>query len=235
MDADGSHVVRLVAAADVGLTLMGSLAWSPDGGRIAFTAFQRSATGMVRNWEIWVVNADGTRAHPLRKTPQLWEFDVDWSPAGDRIAFTDLRRGSIWGRLRVMSTDGKILHSIDPGSAHNTAMPDWAPDGRTLAFVKWPNRMNDGGIFRDAEIWVTTSSGSTRQLTRNTVSDTSSAWSPDGSKIAFVRGSDDIVLAPEKRSAAEIYVMNADGSGVTRLTHNKVGEGSPVWQPIPTS
>ena len=30
-----------------------------------------------------------------------------------------------------------------------------------------------------------------------------------------------------------IYVMNADGTGVTRLTHNGVAEASPAWQPIP--
>lgn len=235
MNADGSHVVRLVAGADIAATLMGPLAWSPDGDRIAFTAFQRSATGVARNWEIWVVNADGTNAHPLRRTPHLWEFDVDWNPAGDRIAFTDLHGGSMWSPFRVMTTKGKTLRSVDPGSAHNTAMPDWTPDGRRLAFIKWPNRTNDGGIFRKAEIWITTSSGSTRQLTRNTVSDSSPAWSPDGSKIAFLRGSDDILLWPKKHSPSEVYLMNADGTHVTRLTHNTVGEGSPAWQPVSTS
>ncbi len=63
------------------------------------------------------------------------------------------------------------------------------------------------------------------------MSDSSPAWSPDGGKIVFLRGRGNFLLSPGERSAAEIYVMNADGSGVTRLTHDRFGEGSPAWQP----
>ena len=240
MEADGTGLVRLVAGADFRAVIMGSLTWLPDGRRVAFTAFQRSATGTPRNWDIWVVKADGTSAHPLRRTPHLWEFDVDSAPAGDRIAFTDLRGGSMWSPLRVMITNGKTLRSVNPGSAYQTAMPDWAPDGRRLAYIKWPYDVQpdvDGvDSFYETEIWVSTPRGKARQLTRNTLTDSSPAWSPDGGKIAFVRGRIDVlVFMPERSSAAEIYLMNADGTGVTRLTHNKVGEGSPAWQPRPAS
>ena len=236
MNADGSRLVRVVAGADISTTIFGSLTWSPDGRRIAFTGFQRKTDGTPRNWEIWVVDADGTHPHRLRRTPHLWELDVDWSPAGNRIAFTDLRGGGMWGPLRVMTTNGRILHSTDPGPAHNTAMPDWAPDGRRLAYVKWPNHSNNGAVFDESEIWVTTPDGKALQLTRNTVSDTSPAWSPDGSRIAFLRGrGSTLFVAPPKRSPAELYVMNADGTDVTRLTHNQIGEGSPAWQPDPSS
>lgn len=233
MNADGSRLVRLVAGADLAATIMGPLTWAPDGRRIAFTAFERSPRGEPRNWEIWVVNIDGTNAQPLRKTPHLWEFDVDWSPVGDRIAFTGLDGGSMWSPLHVMTTSGTLVRSIDPGSAYNTAMPDWAPDGRRLAYMRWPN-VTDVSAFGEAEIWATTPSGRARQLTRNAVSDSSPAWSPDGQKIAFIRGGDDL-LWPRKDSPADVYLMNADGTGVTRLTHDQVGEGSPAWQPRPAS
>jgi TolB protein len=50
------------------------------------------------------------------------------------------------------------------------------------------------------------------------------AWSPDGSRIAFksIRGGP---------GNAEIYVMNADGSGVTRLTNNGYSDYDPAWPP----
>ena len=50
-------------------------------------------------------------------------------------------------------------------------------------------------------------------LTRTQVDwkDGSPAWSPDGARIAFYS---------ERDGNAEIYVMNADGSGVTRLTNS---------------
>jgi len=47
-------------------------------------------------------------------------------------------------------------------------------------------------------------------------------WSPDGSKIAFMSTRD---------GNAEIYVMNANGSGVTRLTNDPGNDEYPSWSP----
>lgn len=52
--------------------------------------------------------------------------------------------------------------------------------------------------------------------------DGSPAWSPDGTRIAFYS---------ERDGNAEIYVMNADGTGVTRLTRTSADEGYPAWSP----
>jgi Tol biopolymer transport system component len=57
------------------------------------------------------------------------------------------------------------------------------------------------------------------RLTTNDVpQDVYPAWSPDGRKIAW-------------SSAGEIWVMNADGSGKTRLTNNSVADWQPAWSP----
>jgi Tol biopolymer transport system component len=52
--------------------------------------------------------------------------------------------------------------------------------------------------------------------------DGSPAWSPDGKRLAFYS---------ERDGNSEIYVMNADGSGVTRLTNTEADEGYPAWSP----
>ena len=52
--------------------------------------------------------------------------------------------------------------------------------------------------------------------------DGSPAWSRDGKRIAFYS---------ERDGNAEIYVMNADGTGVTRLTNTRADEGYPAWSP----
>ena len=52
--------------------------------------------------------------------------------------------------------------------------------------------------------------------------DGSPAWSPDGTRIAFYS---------ERDGSGDIYVMHADGSGVTRLTDTKADEGYPAWSP----
>jgi TolB protein len=52
--------------------------------------------------------------------------------------------------------------------------------------------------------------------------DGSPSWSPDGRRIAFYS---------ERDGNAEIYVMNADGTGVARLTDSAADEGYPAWSP----
>ena len=67
------------------------------------------------------------------------------------------------------------------------------------------------------EICVMDADGSNQiNLTQNPADDTSPAWSPDGKKIAFL-------------SNGHIYIMNADGRSVIRLTEE--GGRDPVWSP----
>ena len=68
------------------------------------------------------------------------------------------------------------------------------------------------------------SDGGAARLTDHPAYDGQPSWSPDGSRIAF---------ASNREGNREIYVMNADGSGVTRLTdHPQMGEAwGPSWSP----
>jgi len=64
--------------------------------------------------------------------------------------------------------------------------------------------------------------GGTINLTRNVAEDNMPAWSPDGTKIAFISNRD---------GAEEIYVMSAKGGNVTRLTHTAAVEYTATWSP----
>jgi len=59
-------------------------------------------------------------------------------------------------------------------------------------------------------------------VTNNPAYDESPAWSPDGNRLAFMSIRD---------GNAEIYVMNADGSGQTNLTNNSGGDRAVAWSP----
>src|SRR5213078_3291374 len=63
------------------------------------------------------------------------------------------------------------------------------------------------------------------RLTNNPLADGFPAWSPNGAKIAFVRGN------LSNATTFEIYVMNADGSNQTRLTNDSIIDGVPMWSP----
>jgi Tol biopolymer transport system component len=63
-----------------------------------------------------------------------------------------------------------------------------------------------------------------RQLTSDSLNDASARWSPDGSKIVFLR------LYSGIRDSANVAVMNADGSNIVRLTFDS-GDANPSWSP----
>ena len=102
-------------------------------------------------------------------------------------------------------------------------------DQPRILFVHNP----EGDAFEadEMEIYVMNADGTgVVRLTDNSVYDWPTAWSPDGTRILFVRdpdggghgfGNDDL----------EIYVMNADGTGVVRLTDNSVGDWPAAWSP----
>jgi Tol biopolymer transport system component len=112
--------------------------------------------------------------------------------------------------------------------------PDWAPNGRTIAFTR--SRQAPNAPEAKTEIDVMNANGSSQtRLTRTAFSDHSPAWSPDGKKIAFVR--DHVIRS---NGYGEIYVMNANGSGQTRLTQvvengcigsTTLAAWQPVWSP----
>lgn len=72
-----------------------------------------------------------------------------------------------------------------------------------------------GGV-REAKGYTVT------QLTFEPSNESKPAWSPDGSKIAFVSDRD---------GNYEIYVMDANGSNQERLTYNIYSDGTPAWSP----
>ena len=68
---------------------------------------------------------------------------------------------------------------------------------------------------------VSVVAGATR-LTTPSAANMSAAWSPDGSKIAFTSWRD---------GYPEIYVVNANGTGLMRLTNHATGSGNAAWSP----
>ena len=75
--------------------------------------------------------------------------------------------------------------------------------------------MNDDGTHR-------------RRITRNTTTkDQHPRWSPDGTKIAFIRYMDKDRI----QTTAELFIINADGTNPQRLTHNNSHDLDPSWSP----
>ena len=123
-----------------------------------------------------------------------------------------------------MYIDGTGVTRLTNDAAED-ARPAWSPDGARIAFE------SDRDGQYDIYVMNADGSGLTR-LTDDPANDVYPAWSPDGMRIAFASGRDE----PDPYNCQpacnfEIYVMNADGSGVKRLTVNPAEDFSPAWSP----
>ena len=211
MNADGSDLTRLtdVSAWD------SYPRWSPDGRSIAFQSYGDG------NWEIYVVNADGTGRTRLTDNPAS-DDSPSWSPSGRNIAFNSDRDGS--RDIYVMSADGSDLTRLTDNPAADL-YPSWSPNGRSIAFT---SGRDEHGFHN---IYVMNADGSEQmRLTDTATWDWAPRWSPDGRSLAFVSDRDD----PDPNDDVHtwsIYVMNADGSGQTRLTDGSASDSGPDWSP----
>ena len=215
MDADSSSPRNLTQnpAKDV------QPAWSPDGRRIAFVSRRDG------NSEVYVMNADGSGKRNLTRDRASDDFPT-WSPDGRRIAFLrgrlhgnpvpgrDVRRWYLY-HLYVVNADGSGLRRLSLRVPEGTPQTQdlfvvsdgqvvWSPDGRTIYFGRYLVRTDGSGARRLPYIPLT------------------AVWSPDGRRIAFAGKPHWCVTGPRPcySSHSDIYVMNADGSGTRKLTHN---------------
>jgi Tol biopolymer transport system component/subtilisin family serine protease len=200
-NTDGTNVVNLTDAAGDDTRP----AWSPDGLRLAYTCLRQPDGSIGSPQRICVRNADGTGFTVLSKLLQD-EAGPTWSRDGSQIAFTT--GGGSQSIISIMNADGTgpFPLAIFSGAAN----PDWHPDGWTLVF----DLVNS--------IWTYNRLTQTGLRLTNLTSDSRPRYSPDGSKIIFQSNRD---------GQAEIYVMNADGSGQTRLTNNSAADTAPAWSP----
>jgi len=99
--------------------------------------------------------------------------------------------------------------------------PALAPDARTCAYVlRTPDAETDRSV---RSLWCVSlgDAPAPRRLTRGQ-SDTSPAWSPDGSTIAFLRA---------EEGPAQVWLLPAVGGEPEQLTTLPLGAGVPVWSP----
>ncbi len=139
-------------------------------------------------------------------------------PAGT-IAFSSLApRG--WDLYVADVQTHESLRLTDyPALDYNAA---FSPDGQSIAFVS----ERDGNL----ELYTIRVDGSgLRRLTDDFALDDHPAWSPDGRRLAFV--STRLPAAVPGQAWNAIYLMNADGSGVKRLSRAGTADYSPAWSP----
>ena len=141
-----------------------------------------------------------------------WALVADIGPIFQRWAMT-----TVWClcRRRRLYAAASLLVLVGCNGADSTS-----PTVTPTDFLTLTGRI---AFVRGRHIYVMNANGSgVVQVTHSTAANDYPAWSPNGSKIAFVR---------ELFVGEEIFAMNANGTGVTRLTNNSTNEKTPVWSP----
>jgi TolB protein len=176
--------------------------WSPDGSRIAFAL---DSGGDNCCLELWMMNADGSG---LERLGTERGSAPAWSPDGARIAFL-LSGDGLEGatRVSVMNADGTDVTPISEPGWWET--PDWSPDGTAIL-----SSIDRG--FADAELLTMSPDGGRVDVIGRLPLLGAASWSPDGGRIAYV-------------SRGSVWVMDADGSNVDRLTPPGDNVENPAW------
>jgi Tol biopolymer transport system component len=144
------------------------------------------------------------------------------------VLFESHRDGN--SEIYLMNPDGSNPVNLTQNAAFDYSAT-WSPDGTKVAFVS----DRDG----DNEIYVMNADGSIPvNVTQDPGSDTYPVWSPDGTRIAFQsdRESVPLILGVEPQLIPslfnqEIFVMNANGTGLINVSNNAAYDGDPSWSP----
>ena len=219
------RVVLSLAAAAVALVAISSAAQAVPPGKPGLIAFDNfNVDG--ENYDIYVVNENGSGLRNMTRTPTQDESDPSWSPDGRRIAFATAEAGDSFTSIFVINSNGSGRRKLFRGGVWQRS-PAWSPDGRRIAFSQCTDLVN--GDCSHARIVVVGADGRglrvvSRPSETEWMVDEKPAWSPDGKSIAFTR--------TPSFAMNTIWTVGANGARQHKILDDQsAAEHSPSWSP----
>ena len=185
---------------------------SPNGEHIAFSY----------QGDIWTVNSSGGRADRLT-IHEGYESRPTWSTSGEQIAFSSDRFGN--NDVFIMAASGGTPTRLTYHSASDT-VTGFSPNNEVL----FNSRRVYAQVERESEVMSVSALGNTTETRFMDALGFDATVSPDGSKIAFVRGtartSREDYRGPANRN---IWIYSVNDKEYKQLTEDDSPEFMPKW------
>ena len=171
-------VLAVVMSMNVSASVEPSSTWTMEKGiGIEKIVFASDRSG---NWDIWMMNPDGTELEQLTTNP-AGDYGPALSPDGTKVAFYSNRAGN--PDIYVLDLQAGVITPLTTDNPESDSDPTWSNDSSEIAFAS-----RRGGY--DA-IWnISASGGTATQVTFPTrptpgEGDACPDWSPNGNHIVF--------------------------------------------------
>jgi dipeptidyl aminopeptidase/acylaminoacyl peptidase len=235
---------------------VGSVQFSPDGSRIAYTIIRTDGPGRPFGQVLVMTVANGKSISLATGDDPSGE--PTWSPNGNWIAYT----GKLDGKhgLIVAHPDGTAKKFLAAMEGTNSPLPTtgktiaWSPDSKQIAYVSAqpgpetaeasgdpivitrylykPDAGEGNSHFNDNKrlhiFAVDVATGKSRQLTQGNHYEHSIDWSPDGKEIVFISNREP---NEDQFFNYDMFVLDAANGQMRRLTTTESAEYRPRWSP----
>ena len=229
---------------------------SPDGAWVAYSVGIADSAKDKGDSDIWMTSWDGTQTIRLTSSPES-ESSPRWSPDGRYLGFLSSRQEGKGAQLWLLDRRGGEAQRVSQvrGGISEYA---WSPDSKRIVLVveeetdtiaakdtgekktpkpividRYTFKRDIVGYLGTKRSTLTLFDVGTRKtepLTRGLTDDDAPAWSPDGSRIAFVRSR---VPEPRDMENSDVYIIEARPGATPRRMTDFPGPdgGRPAWSP----